>query len=51
MPWRKQGSGYTTKKGGNVANPAQYEALRKQGKSKSLAARITNAARRKSKGK
>ena len=49
MPWRRQGKGYTTKRGGHVAKPKMYEALRKQGKSKSQAAKITNAKKRKSK--
>jgi hypothetical protein len=43
MPWRRQGKGYTTKRGGNVAKPSMYEALRRQGKSKTAAAKITNA--------
>lgn len=43
MPWRRQGKGYTTKRGGNVAKPSMYEALRRQGKSKTQAAKITNA--------
>lgn len=43
MPWRKQGKGYTTKRGGNVAKPSMYEALRRGGKSKASAAKITNA--------
>ncbi len=50
MPWkRNKGGGYRTGKGGNVAKPKQYEALRKQGKSKAQAARITNAKRGKGK--
>ena len=43
MPWRRQGKGFTTKRGGNIAKPKMYEALRKQGMSKTKAARITNA--------
>lgn len=44
MPWQKNKSGgYRTRKGGNVADPHQYETLRKQGLSKESAARITNA--------
>ncbi len=44
MPWRRRkGGGYRTKKGGNVKKPRQYEALRRKGMSKSKAARITNA--------
>lgn len=44
MPWRpnKRG-GYRTSGGGNVANPKQYEGLRKRGMSKSRAAAISNA--------
>lgn len=42
MPWKKTDGGYTTKKGGFVKNPAQYEALKgKYGKTR--AAAITNA--------
>jgi hypothetical protein len=42
MPWKKTGSGYTTKAGGFVKNPKQYEALKgKYGKAR--AAAITNA--------
>lgn len=48
MPWRRnRGGGYRTKRGGNVRNPRQYEALRRKGYSKSRAAKITNAKRRK----
>lgn len=46
MPWRKRGKGYTTKRGGHVAKPKQYEALRRKGMSKARAARITNAKRK-----
>ncbi len=45
MPWKKLGKGYTTKEGGFISNPKQYEALRKEGMSKERAARITNAKR------
>ena len=45
MPWKKQGKGYTTKRGGNVAKPSMYEALRRKGASKTKAAKITNAKR------
>lgn len=44
MPWEKSGSGYTTKRGGFVANPDQYEKLRGKGMSKERAARIVNKA-------
>lgn len=47
MPWKKQGKGYTTKSGGHVAKPSMYEALRRKGASKSKAAKITNAKRKK----
>lgn len=52
MPWHKnKGGGYSTRKGGNVANPRQYEALRRKGISKANAARIVNSRkRRKRKG-
>lgn len=43
MPWSKSGSGYTTKRGGFIRNPKQYEALKAGGMSKAKAARITNA--------
>ena len=44
MPWHKnKGGGYSTPEGGNVKNPAQYEALKAKGMSKESAARITNA--------
>jgi hypothetical protein len=43
MPWKKTGSGYTTRRGGFVKNPGQYEALKKSGMSKGKAARIANA--------
>lgn len=46
MPWKKQGKGYTTKRGGHVKNPAQYEKLKAKGMSKAKAARITNAKRK-----
>ena len=46
MPWKKQGKGYTTKRGGNVAKPKQYEALRRKGMSKAKAAKITNGKRK-----
>lgn len=49
MPWRKQGKGYTTKKGGHVRNPAQYEALKGKGMSKKKAARIANSGKSKKK--
>jgi hypothetical protein len=42
MPWEKSGSGFTTKRGGHVKNPAQYEKLRGKGMSKERAARIVN---------
>lgn len=43
MPWKKTKSGsYRTKKGGSVKRPKQYEALRKQGVSKTKAAKIAN---------
>lgn len=46
MPWKKnKGGGFSTKRGGNVKNPAQYEALRKKGMSKKKAARIANSKR------
>lgn len=49
MPWRANKSGgYRTKHGGNVKRPAQYEAMRRKGLSKTTAARIANSA---SKGK
>jgi hypothetical protein len=51
MPWKRKGSGYTTSQGGQVSKPKQYEALRQQGKSKSQAARITNAQGKRGKGK
>lgn len=42
MPWTKTKGGYTTKAGGFVKNPKQYEALKgKYGKAR--AAAITNA--------
>ena len=42
MPWQKKGSGYTTKEGGFIKNPKQYEALKgKYGKAR--AAAITNS--------
>jgi len=44
MPWKKKGSGYTTAKGGFIKNPATYEALKREGKSKASAAAISNAA-------
>ena len=48
MPWKKnKGGGYSTPEGGNVKNPAQYEALKSQGMSKEKAARITNASGKK----
>lgn len=44
MPWHKnKGGGYSTKSGGNVKNPDQYEALKEKGYSKESAAKITNA--------
>ncbi len=44
MPWRaNKGKGYRTPRGGNVANPKQYEGLRKRGMSKRRAAAVTNA--------
>jgi hypothetical protein len=43
MPWKREGSGYTTKRGGFVRNPGQYEKLRAKGMSKERAARITNS--------
>jgi hypothetical protein len=50
VPWKKnKGGGYSTAEGGNVKNPAQYEALRREGKSKESAAKITNAQRPKGK--
>lgn len=48
MPWRKVKGGSTkagAKRGGFVRNPAQYEALRQKGMSKSKAARIVNSKR------
>lgn len=48
MPWKKQGKGYTTKKGGHVKSPAKYEKLRAKGMSKSKAAKITNSRKGKS---
>lgn len=42
MPWSEVGDGYTTARGGFIRNPAQYEALRKKGMSKSQAAAIVN---------
>lgn len=42
MPWKRRKSGYTTKRGGFVRRPKQYEALRRKGMSKSRAARISN---------
>jgi len=48
MPWKKtRGGAYTTARGGNIKNPAQYEALKEQGMSKEKAARITNASSKK----
>jgi hypothetical protein len=47
MPWRRRKSGYTTKRGGFVRRPKQYEALRRKGLSKTAAARIANSRRRK----
>ena len=44
MPWKKKGSGYTTKSGGFVKDPAKYEALKRQGHSKASAAAIANDA-------
>jgi hypothetical protein len=49
MPWRRQGKGYTTKRGGHVAKPSMYERLRGKGMSKAKAARITNAKGKRSK--
>lgn len=52
MPWsRKRGGGYRKKgaargKGGFVKRPRQYEGLRKRGMSKSRAAAISNARRK-----
>lgn len=43
MPWSQDSSGFTTKRGGHVANPAQYEKLRSKGMSKQRAAAITNS--------
>jgi hypothetical protein len=45
MPWKKAKGGFTKAdgSGGFVKNPDQYEALRREGKSKESAARITNA--------
>jgi len=43
LPWKKQGKGYTTKRGGNVAKPKVYERLRAKGMSKTKAAKITNS--------
>ena len=43
MPWTKTKGGFTTKQGGFVRNPKQYEALKASGMSKAKAARITNA--------
>jgi hypothetical protein len=44
MPWKKAGSGYTTRRGGFVKNPKQYEAIKKKpGMTKARAAAITNA--------
>lgn len=52
MPWKKnKGGGFSTKNGGNIDNPKQYEALKEQGMSKEKAARITNAQSSKSKGR
>lgn len=34
MPWRKQGKGYTTKRGGHVRKPKVYEKLKAKGMSK-----------------
>lgn len=46
MPWKKnKGEGYSTRRGGNVQNTKQYEALRKKGMSKKKAARISNSKR------
>jgi len=46
MPWKKnKGGGYSTPEGGNIKNPAQYEALKREGYSKESAAKITNAQR------
>ena len=42
MPWKKHGKGYTTKHGGFISNPKQYEKL-KEKYGKERAAAITNA--------
>jgi len=46
MPWKKKGSGYTTKKGGFIKDPAKYEAIRRDHPEmgKASAAAISNAA-------
>lgn len=50
MPWKKTKSGYKKKgqkKGGNIKRPKQYEALRRRGVPKKMAARIANRKRKK----
>ncbi len=48
MPYkRNKRGGYRTARGGNVANPKQYEKLRGKGMSKGRAAAITNASKKK----
>jgi hypothetical protein len=46
MPWRRRGSGYTTKRGGLIRRPKVYEALRRKGASKTKAAKIANTTRK-----
>lgn len=46
MPWRKRGTGYTTKRGGFIRRPKVYEALRRKGASQAKAAKIANTTRR-----
>lgn len=49
MPWKKTKKGYKKKgqkKGGNIKRPKQYEALRRKGMSKRIAARIANKKRK-----
>lgn len=49
MPWRRRKGGYTTRRGGHIVKPAMYERLRTKGLSKTVAAKITNAKRRRRK--
>lgn len=45
MPWKKTKKGYRVKgkkRSGTIKRPKQYEALRRKGLSKKMAARIAN---------